>query len=130
MTAARVRLAVQCLNAHALHQSADVLRPTLIASRLSSAIFAGWLIALMVWLLPSARSGRLFAVLLITYVVAAARLSHIIAGSTEVAYAYLSGCASLYDYPGPFRSADAGGQCDRRDIAGRASQPRGDRAGN
>jgi formate-nitrite transporter family protein len=59
---------------------------------------AGWLIALMVWLLPSARSGRLLTVLLITYVVGVTRLSHIIAGSTEVAYAYLAGLASLHDY--------------------------------
>ena len=62
------------------------------------AIFAGWLIALMVWLLPSARSARLLTVLLITYVVAVSHLSHIIAGSTEVAYAFLAGDASLHDY--------------------------------
>ncbi|CAH2789877.1 MAG: Inner membrane protein YfdC [uncultured Paraburkholderia sp.] len=62
------------------------------------AVFAGWLIALMVWLLPSARSGRLLTVLLITYVVAVSHLSHIIAGSTEVAYAVMSGDASLRDY--------------------------------
>jgi formate/nitrite transporter FocA (FNT family) len=62
------------------------------------AIFAGWLIALMVWLLPSARSARLVTVLLITYVVAVSHLSHIIAGSTEVAYAVLGGDASLHDY--------------------------------
>jgi formate-nitrite transporter family protein len=62
------------------------------------AVFAGWLIALMVWLLPSARSGRLLTVLLITYVVAVSHLSHIIAGSTEVAYAFLSGDATLRDY--------------------------------
>jgi formate/nitrite transporter FocA (FNT family) len=62
------------------------------------AVFAGWLIALMVWLLPSARSGRLLTVLLITYVVAVSHLSHIIAGSTEVAYAFFSGDASLRDY--------------------------------
>jgi formate/nitrite transporter FocA (FNT family) len=61
-------------------------------------ILAGWLIALMVWLLPSARSGRLLTVVMITYVVSVARLSHIIAGSTEVAYAYLAGDASLHDY--------------------------------
>jgi formate/nitrite transporter FocA (FNT family) len=62
------------------------------------AIFAGWLIALMVWLLPSARSARLLTVLLITYVVAVSHLSHIIAGSTEVAYAFLAGDASLHEY--------------------------------
>ncbi|CAG9227765.1 Putative transport protein [Paraburkholderia sabiae] len=62
------------------------------------AVFGGWLIALMVWLLPSARSARLLTVVLITWVVAVAKLSHIIAGSTEVAYAVLAGDASLADY--------------------------------
>ena len=61
-------------------------------------ILAGWLIALMVWLLPSARSVRLLTVMLITYVVAVAPLSHVIAGSTEVAYACLAGDASLHDH--------------------------------
>jgi formate/nitrite transporter FocA (FNT family) len=62
------------------------------------AVFGGWLIALMVWLLPSARSARLLTVVLITWVVAVAKLSHIIAGSTEVAYAVLAGDASMGDY--------------------------------
>lgn len=73
--------------------SSDVFVPTLVR-----AIIAGWLIALMVWLLPSARSGRLLTVLLITYVVGATRLSHIIAGSSEIAYAWLAGEASSRDY--------------------------------
>ncbi|REE21749.1 formate/nitrite transporter FocA (FNT family) [Paraburkholderia sp. BL27I4N3] len=66
------------------------------------ALLAGWLIALMVWLLPSARSGRLLTVLLITYVVGVTHLSHIIAGSTEIAYAWLAGIASPADYFGKF----------------------------
>ncbi len=62
------------------------------------AVFAGWLIALMVWLLPSAGSARLLVVLLLTYVVALAHLSHIIAGSVEAAYAVLDGQATLGMY--------------------------------
>ena len=62
------------------------------------AVFAGWLIAVMVWLLPSARSARLLTVLLITYVVALGRLSHIIAGTVDTAYAVLTGAAPLHDY--------------------------------
>jgi formate/nitrite transporter FocA (FNT family) len=49
-------------------------------------IFAGWLIALMVWLLPSAGSNRMGVIIAITYVVGLARLSHVIAGSVEVLY--------------------------------------------
>ncbi|WP_049868980.1 formate/nitrite transporter family protein [Paraburkholderia phytofirmans] len=62
------------------------------------AVFAGWLIALMVWLLPSARSARLVTILLITYVVAISKLSHIIAGSVEASYAVMTGAASIQDY--------------------------------
>ncbi len=49
-------------------------------------VFAGWLIALMVWLLPSADSNRLAVIVAVTYVVGLARLSHVIAGSVEVLY--------------------------------------------
>jgi formate/nitrite transporter FocA (FNT family) len=61
-------------------------------------VFAGWLIALMVWLLPSARSAKLFVIIIITYLVALARLPHIVAGSTEAAYAVLANHRSLTEY--------------------------------
>jgi formate/nitrite transporter FocA (FNT family) len=66
------------------------------------AVFAGWMIATMVWLLPSARSARLLIILLVTYVVSAGHLSHIIAGSVDSAYAVLTGSASLGAYLGTF----------------------------
>ncbi len=62
------------------------------------AMLAGWLIALMVWLLPSARSARLFVIVLLTYVVAIAQLPHIIAGSADVAFAVWTGHAAVADY--------------------------------
>jgi formate/nitrite transporter FocA (FNT family) len=62
------------------------------------AILSGWLIALMVWILPSALSARLLTIVIITYVVGLAQLSHIVAGSSEAAYAVLSGIAPLSDY--------------------------------
>jgi len=62
------------------------------------AVFAGWLIALMVWLLPSARSARLVTILLITYVVGMSKLSHVIAGSVEASYGVMAGAASVQDY--------------------------------
>jgi formate/nitrite transporter FocA (FNT family) len=54
------------------------------------AVFAGWLIALMVWLLPSAKTAKLLVIGLLTYMVALGRFSHIIAGSTEAAYAVIA----------------------------------------
>lgn len=47
-------------------------------------IFAGWLIALMVWLLPYAEEGRIWVIIIITYVVGVGHFSHVIAGSVEV----------------------------------------------
>ena len=62
------------------------------------AIFSGWLIALMVWILPSARSARFFVILLLTYVVAVGRFPHIIAGSVEAAFTVFAGKASIGAY--------------------------------
>lgn len=50
------------------------------------AIFAGWLIALMVWMLPAAESARFFVVAAVSYLVGVAGLAHIIAGAAEVFY--------------------------------------------
>ena len=52
----------------------------------AKAIFAGWLIALMVWLLPLAEGAAVFVIVILTYVVAAADFGHIIAGSVEAFY--------------------------------------------
>lgn len=65
---------------------------------LVKSVFAGWLIALMVWLLPSAHSARLFVIVILTYVVSLAGLSHIVAGSAEAAFAVFTGHATVSDY--------------------------------
>jgi formate/nitrite transporter FocA (FNT family) len=81
-----------------LHRQAIESIPNGFGATFLKAIFAGWLIALMVWLLPSARSARLLTVLIVTYLVSLARLSHIVAGSVEAAYAVMSGSIALADY--------------------------------
>ncbi len=50
------------------------------------AIFAGWLIALMVWLLPGADSSRVSIIIILTYVIGLGGFNHIVAGSTTVFY--------------------------------------------
>lgn len=67
-------------------------------SLFTRAIFAGWLIGLMVWLLPGAGSARFFVVLFITYIVALAGFAHVIAGSLEVFYGVFAGEMSILDY--------------------------------
>jgi formate/nitrite transporter FocA (FNT family) len=54
-------------------------------------IFAGWLIALMVWLLPAAETARIWVIVIVTYVVGLGHFPHIIAGAVEAFYAGLNG---------------------------------------
>jgi formate/nitrite transporter FocA (FNT family) len=53
------------------------------ASTFLRAVFAGWLIALMVWLLPFAESARVGVIIIVTYVVGLGHFSHIIAGAVD-----------------------------------------------
>jgi formate-nitrite transporter family protein len=59
---------------------------------------AGWLIGLMVWLLPSADASRALIIILLTYVIAICQFPHIIAGSVEAAFGVFTGHATLEDY--------------------------------
>ncbi|HTU82949.1 MAG TPA: formate/nitrite transporter family protein [Candidatus Acidoferrales bacterium] len=57
-------------------------------------ILAGWLIALMVWLLPAAERSRVAVIVILTYVVGLGDLSHVVAGSVEALYAVAAGAAT------------------------------------
>jgi formate/nitrite transporter FocA (FNT family) len=61
-------------------------------------VFAGWLIALMVWMLPASESARFFVVVAMTYLVALGKFAHIIAGSVDTLYVVWSGGAGPLDY--------------------------------
>lgn len=50
------------------------------------AIFAGWLIATMVWMMPAADSSRAVIILVMTYLVSLGQLPHVVAGASEVFY--------------------------------------------
>jgi formate/nitrite transporter FocA (FNT family) len=62
------------------------------------AVFAGWLIALMVWLLPGAESARVGIIILLTYLVGLCGFNHIIAGSTTMFFLIVTGGASWLTY--------------------------------
>jgi len=49
-------------------------------------IFAGFLIALMVWLMPVAEAARVWVIIIVTYIVGIGDFSHIIAGSVDAFY--------------------------------------------
>lgn len=65
---------------------------------LMKAVFAGWLIALMVWLLPAAATARFVVIIAVTWVISIASFSHVIAGSTETAFAAMQGAIGWEDY--------------------------------
>lgn len=55
------------------------------------AIVSGWMIAMLVWMLPSAETGKIWIIALMTYLIALFDLSHVVAGSVEVFYLVLRG---------------------------------------
>ncbi len=58
-------------------------------------IVAGWLIAALVWMLPSAEGTEIFVITLITYLIALGGFTHVVAGSAEALYLWLTGAASF-----------------------------------
>ncbi|KAB7895843.1 hypothetical protein GA565_07525 [Rouxiella sp. S1S-2] len=65
-------------------------------------VVSGWLIATMVWMLPSAGAAKIWVILLMTYLVAIGNLTHIVVGSVEVLYLVLSGAIPLQHFLWPF----------------------------
>jgi formate/nitrite transporter FocA (FNT family) len=70
------------------------------ALTLLKGVFAGWLIAMMVWMLPASESARFFVVIVMTYIVALGGFAHVIVGSVEVFYFVLTGGAGWGTYFG------------------------------
>ena len=85
-----VRQAMRELSLASMNHSFTVL--------LLRGIFAGWLIALMVWLLPFAETARVWVVIIITYIVALGGFSHIIAGSVDGFYLVVTGTKTFLEY--------------------------------
>ena len=68
------------------------------AGVLVKGVFAGWLIALMVWLMPAASSAKFFVIIAVTWLISVAQFSHVIAGSIEGAFAAMHGAIGWSDY--------------------------------
>jgi formate/nitrite transporter FocA (FNT family) len=62
---------------------------------LCRAILSGWLIALMIWLLPFAESAHFWVILLLSYLLGLGHLPHIVAGSIPALYAVFNGEVSI-----------------------------------
>ncbi len=57
---------------------------------------AGFLIAALAWMLPSAEGGKIWAVIIITYMIALGDLAHVVAGAVEVFVMLIAGQISLW----------------------------------
>ncbi len=62
------------------------------------AVFAGWLIALMVWLLPAAEAGKVPIIVILTYLIGIGHFNHIIAGSVDTLYLVVTGDRTFGEY--------------------------------
>ena len=87
------------------HAFDTIARQTLEGSTMTMfarAVFAGWVIALMVWMLPAAGSSKFLVIVVATWLIGAGQLPHIITGSVEVLYLAMIGGTSLGTYFGHF----------------------------
>lgn len=56
---------------------------------------SGWIIAAMVWMLPSSEGSEFAVITLMTYLIALCGFTHVIAGSAEALYGVLTGSITL-----------------------------------
>lgn len=61
-------------------------------------IISGWMIATMVWMIPSMESAKMWIIILITYFMALGDFTHIVVGSVEVSYLVFAGELPWKDY--------------------------------
>lgn len=65
-------------------------------------IFAGWLIAMLVWMLPFAEAARFFVIVGMTWLVGLGGFSHVVAGSVEVMFLGWGGVAPWHQVVGAY----------------------------
>ncbi len=79
---------------HAMLELATDIANVSFGAALLRGIFAGWLIAMVVWMLAASDSGRIPIIVILTYAVGLANFTHIIAGSVEVLFLVMVGARS------------------------------------
>jgi formate-nitrite transporter family protein len=84
------------LKAEAIDISRAILSHGALAT-LFKGVVAGFLMATMVWLLPSAESGQLSVIVMMTWLISVGGFAHIIAGSMEAFMLVLNGVAGSLD---------------------------------
>ncbi|MGI4838390.1 MAG: formate/nitrite transporter family protein [Janthinobacterium lividum] len=54
-------------------------------------IISGWMIATLVWIIPSVKDGKIWLIVMVTYLMALGDFTHIVVGSAEVSYLVWAG---------------------------------------
>jgi formate/nitrite transporter FocA (FNT family) len=106
--AARTSIFAPDVRAAMLSAGLDAMAPS-IGTVLLRGIMAGWLIALMVWLLPFAETARVWVIVIITYVVGIGHFSHVIAGSVDTIFVVAAGQRPGWEYVTRFLLPALGG---------------------
>ncbi|OWT73699.1 MULTISPECIES: formate/nitrite transporter family protein [unclassified Achromobacter] len=63
----------------------------------ATAVLAGWLIALLVWMIHAVETGRVMLIFLVTYLMGIADVAHVVVGMIEVTYLVLLDDATAID---------------------------------
>jgi formate/nitrite transporter FocA (FNT family) len=87
---------------HSLRELALTSADVTFGTAILRGIFAGWLIALVVWMNAATDSGRIAIIVILTYIVGIAGLTHIVAGSVEVLFLVMTGAKSWFSYLGGY----------------------------
>ncbi|WP_407311682.1 formate/nitrite transporter family protein [Pseudomonas sp. nanlin1] len=69
-----------------------------IGKMFSKGIISGWMIATMVWMIPSMESAKMWIIIVITYLMALGDFTHIVVGSVEVSYLVWAGEATWHQF--------------------------------
>jgi formate/nitrite transporter FocA (FNT family) len=67
-------------------------------SILLKGVVAGWLIALITWLMPMAETAKIPIIVILTYTIGLGELSHVIAGSAPILYLAVTGQITFIGY--------------------------------
>lgn len=65
-------------------------------------VFAGWLIALLAWILGGARELPVAVIVALTYLIGLGRFNHVVAGSVDAAYLVAAGLRPVWYYVAGF----------------------------
>ncbi|EIK98284.1 hypothetical protein PMM47T1_03434 [Pseudomonas sp. M47T1] len=68
------------------------------AQMFAKGIVSGWMIATMVWMIPSQESAKMWIIILITYLMALGDFTHIVVGTAEVSYLVWAGELGWKDF--------------------------------